>query len=71
MNKHVATFFITVVLAFSIAACGNNKRFDSALWLKADARERGRMAEDLVKQRILIGKTVDETKGLLGAPDKD
>ena len=43
-----------------LPACGNNKRFDSAAWLKADARERGRMSEDLVKRKILVGSSRSE-----------
>jgi hypothetical protein len=72
MNSRVLkNCLLIVALVFSLVACGNNRRFDSAAWLKADARERGRMADDLVKQGVLIGKSVDEAKGLLGAPDKD
>ena len=52
-----------------LTACGNNKTFDSAVWLKSDARERGRMSEDLVKSKTLIGKTADESLRVLGQPD--
>jgi hypothetical protein len=62
---------LIAALLLSLSACGNNKRFDSAAWLKSDARERGRMAEDLVRQGILIGKSVEETQRLIGAPDKE
>lgn len=34
-------------------------------------RERGRMSEDLVKRKILLGQTADDAKRLLGQPDKD
>jgi hypothetical protein len=44
--------------------------FDSAAWLKADQRARGRMSEDLVRRKILIGQTVEEAQQLLGQPDK-
>ena len=54
-----------------LVACGNNRTFDSAAWLKADARERGRMSEHLVKNRLLVGKTAAETQQLLGRADND
>jgi hypothetical protein len=57
---------IAVLLA---SGCGNNRRFDSNTWLKSDARERGRMSEDLVNSRILIGKTIEEARQVLGEPD--
>lgn len=59
---------VTILL---LPACGNNKSFDSAKWLQADARERGRMCEDLVDSRILIGQSVNQAKLLLGQPEKD
>jgi hypothetical protein len=64
----------TLLLLFTamvlLAGCGNNRTFDSATWLKTDARTRGRMSEDLVKSKILIGQTVAEAQRLLGQPDK-
>lgn len=54
-----------------LCACGNNKPFDSAAWQKGDLRARGRMCDDLVKRKILIGHTADEAQRLLGQPDKD
>ena len=51
------------------AACGNNKSFDSTAWLKSDQRARGRMCEDLVKRKILIGQPAAEAQRLLGQPD--
>lgn len=54
-----------------LAACGNNHAFDSAVWLTSDARARGRMCEDLVQRKILVGQSVEEAKRLLGLPDVD
>ena len=59
-----------VFMALLLAGCDNNRTFDSATWLKADARTRGRMSEDLVKSKILIGQTVAEAQLVLGQPDK-
>jgi hypothetical protein len=56
---------------FLLAACGNNRPFDSAAWLKGDLRARGRMCEDLVERKLLIGQTATEAQHLLGSPDKD
>ena len=54
-----------------LAACSNNHSFNSAAWLTSDARARGRMCEDLVQRKVLLGQTVDEAKRLLGPPDED
>jgi hypothetical protein len=64
------TGWVVTALVSLLAACGNNKSFDSAAWLKADMRARGRMCEDLVDRRLLIGEPVTEAKRLLGEPDK-
>ena len=61
------TLILTIAVTF--AACGNNQRFSSTAWLKADMRERGRMSEDLIKSRVLIGHAADEALRLLGQPD--
>jgi hypothetical protein len=61
---------LAMALVFLLAACGNNKPFESAVWLKGDMRARGRMCDDLVKHKILIGQTADEAQRLLGQPDK-
>jgi len=58
-----------VTLLVLLAACGNNKPFNSAVWLKADVRERGRMCEDLIKSRVLIGQAADEAVLILGQTD--
>jgi len=63
----MALFVMGLVLVAT--ACGNNRPFDSAAWLKADARARGRMSENLVNSKILIGKTSEEAKQVLGQPD--
>jgi hypothetical protein len=68
MNTRITLLFLTLV--FLLPACGNNKSFDSAAWLKGDQRARGRMCEDLVRRKILIGQTSEEAQRLLGQPDK-
>jgi hypothetical protein len=69
-RTRIRAFTVLVLVSiFLTSACGNNRPFDSAAWLKADARTRGRMSESLVHSRILIGKTVDEAKAVLGQPD--
>jgi len=59
MRRRVTLTLVATMLLL-LPACGNNKRFDSAAWLKADARERGRMSEDLVKRKILVGSSRSE-----------
>lgn len=68
MNTKTALLLV-ITIVFLLAACGNNRSFDSATWLKGDARARGRMSDDLVKRKILIGQTSDEAQRLLGPPD--
>lgn len=63
-------FVLVAALILAMTACGNNRPFDSTAWLKSDARARGRMSENLVNSKILIGKTIEEAKQVLGAPDK-
>src|SRR5262245_9709280 len=60
---------LIVIFACMLTACGNNRAFNSDEWLKGDRRSRGRMCEDLVGRRILIGQTEDEAQRLLGRPD--
>jgi hypothetical protein len=67
-TKPVLSIVASLVL---VVSCGNNKSFDSSAWLKADMRERGRMCEDLVKRKVLVGQSDDEARRLLGQPDKD
>ncbi len=63
---------LLLLAAVSIsAACGNNQPFDSAAWLKGDARARGRMSEDLVNSKVLLGRSLAEARRLLGAPETD
>jgi hypothetical protein len=65
--KRITT--VLLIAIFLLPACGNNHRFDSAAWLKGDRRARGRMSDDLVKRKILLGQTADEAQRLLGRPD--
>lgn len=62
--------FFVISLVFLATACGNNRPFESTAWLKGDARARGRMSESLVNSKILIGKTVEEAKQVLGVPEQ-
>ena len=63
------TVLLVLATVFFAAACGNNKTFDSAAWLKSDLRERGRMSEHLVQSKILVGQTSDDALRVLGQPD--
>lgn len=69
ISKSALGFGILLVLLWS--GCGNNRTFNAAAWQKGSARERGRMAESLVKSGMLVGKSVDEAERLLGKPDFD
>ena len=67
MRTKIGLSVVTVV--FLLTACGNNKTFNSTAWLNSDLRERGRMSEDLVKNKILIGQAENQALRLLGQPD--
>jgi hypothetical protein len=71
MTKTKTQLLLIIALVSLLAACGNNEPFDSNAWLKGDMRARGRMCEDLVKSKTLIGQTANEAQRLLGQPDKD
>jgi hypothetical protein len=71
-KKVSGTVLLLAILSASLLeACGNNRSFESEQWLNGDRRARGRMSEDLVNRKILIGQTIDEAQRLLGQPDKD
>lgn len=70
-NGVVCLILIILALGSFLSACGNNKNFDSAAWLKGDMRARGRMSEDLVERKILVGKTTDGVQRLLGEPERN
>ena len=69
MIRTTPRLLLLLTLMLLLSGCGNNRTFDSTAWLKADARTRGRMSEDLVKSKILVGQTVTEAQRLLGKPD--
>lgn len=66
-----AVFVLTMVIAPSLQGCGNARSFDSAVWLKANSRERGRMSQNLVDSKVLVGRSLDHAKQILGQPEKD
>ncbi len=45
--------------------------FDSSAWKSDIGGMSGRMANDLIERRVLLGKTRSEIKLLLGAPDQE
>lgn len=73
-KKHVLgvlLFLFVFITASAFTGFGNDERFYQAKWLSADARTRGRMAEDLVERGCLIGKNIDEVRETLGGPKHD
>ncbi|HEX4947010.1 MAG TPA: hypothetical protein VFZ34_10110 [Blastocatellia bacterium] len=66
-----AVRLLLLTLVLLLTACGNNRPFDSAAWLQADARTRGRMCEDLIARKLLVRQSVAEAQRMLGAPDKE
>lgn len=67
-----AFLFVAIfVSAVVFTGFGNDREFSSDLWLRSDARTRGRMAESLVANHSFVGKTADEVTASLGVPDRD
>jgi hypothetical protein len=71
MSKSKSALIFAIGLLLFVAACGNHRPFNSSAWLKSDLRERGRMAESLVKSKALIGKSADDVQQMLGKADTD
>ncbi len=83
MARHAA---VAVLVSALCAGCGKSETeaardaegtetvhspFDSGAWKSGDKSARGKMAHDLVDTGMLIGKTRDEVKSLLGEPDQE
>ena len=62
---------LLVLLSGLFVGCGNNKPFSPTVWRNANARERGRMSQDLVDTKLLVGRTIEQAKEILGEPEKD
>lgn len=65
---------IILILGSLCFGCSNQKlpndlAFDSGVWKEANKRRRGRMAPDLEKSKLLVGKTKNEMEDLLGKID--
>lgn len=45
--------------------------FQESAWKVADRESRGHMADDLYGRGLIIGKTTDEVREILGDPDED
>lgn len=60
-----------IVFICILAACGNDRSFDSAMWQQGDLRVRGTMAEDIIKRKLLVGCPTDDVQRLLGRPEKE
>ena len=57
-------------VALAVAtACGHP--FDAGRWREGDALVRGRMADEIISSRILVGKTHSEVVNLLGQAEYD
>lgn len=67
--------FLFVFVTASVLTIGfglkNNETFDSGVWIGATPRERGRMAQDLVDGRFLVGQSRETVHQTLGMPEKN
>ena len=62
---------LAIVFVCILAACGQRRPFDPAVWQQGNLRVRGSMAEDLIKRKVLLGRPADEARRLLGRPEKE
>ena len=64
----ILLFFFVSAIAASTLIWLFEERFDESRWQSNPAR-RYKMADDLIDQKLLIGKTKDEVISLLGHPE--
>ncbi|MGS2725444.1 hypothetical protein ACU8DI_02465 [Psychroserpens sp. BH13MA-6] len=62
-------FFFAAVVIGSFLTWAFEERFDPELW-RSNPTLRYKMADDIIENRLLIGKTKEEIKRLLGFPSK-
>jgi hypothetical protein len=67
----VSLFLFAFVGATSFTGFGNDDAFDSAAWLNAGPRDRGRMAQSLVDGGTLVGQSAEVVLQTLGMPEKN
>lgn len=67
-NKIGLVFFAALILSSGLIWLFE-ERFNKDQW-RADPSNRHRMVDDLIEQRLLIGKTKDETLFILGTPSE-
>jgi hypothetical protein len=67
-----ALLFLSIFLTASwFIGLGNDEAFDSNAWRSANARDRGRMAQHLVDNQCLVGRSAESVGSTLGTPDHD
>ena len=74
LGKHIlggVVFLFVFIGASFFVGFGNNEAFNSTNWLASNARDRGRMSQDLVDGGSLLGKDCDEVRQTLGPPDRN
>ncbi len=70
-SKIIILFLICTIIISCKDLNSNDLEFNHAEWEKSDFRVRGRMASNLLDQKILIGKTRSEVTEFLGKPDEE
>ena len=59
-----------LILVSVLAGCTQSEQaFDSAVWKSGDPSCRGTMVSDILSSGLLIGKTTEQVRTLLGNPD--
>jgi hypothetical protein len=61
--------FILFITGLFFCACVPPQKFTSERWLSSGSKVRGAMVQNLISQKILIGKTEKQVIELLGKPD--
>lgn len=69
--KRLTVILILGLFCFSCSneKLSNDRPFDSSSWKDSNKRVKGQMVKDLEKSKILISKTKNDTKEVLGKPD--
>ena len=65
----IACISLSVYWATVVFSCEMN--FDSEVWKSGDLKERGKMVDGLIRNEMLMGKSVAVAKNILGEPDFD
>ena len=65
------SIIVTIFLGLYVLFSQPQMEFDSLLWKNGDMATRGSMVKDLESRQILIGKSREEVRNILGSPGQE